>query len=29
VPVAAVLGVIVRHALTHYRKSHFYGAPLP
>jgi predicted PurR-regulated permease PerM len=29
VPVAAVLGVIVRHALTHYRKSSFYGPPLP
>ncbi|GGE06598.1 AI-2E family transporter [Polymorphobacter glacialis] len=25
VPVAAVLGVIVRHALAHYRASHFYG----
>jgi predicted PurR-regulated permease PerM len=29
VPVAAVLGVIVRHALGHYRKSSFYGPPLP
>jgi predicted PurR-regulated permease PerM len=29
VPVAAVLGVIVRHALAHYRTSSFYGAPFP
>lgn len=29
VPVAAVLGVIVRHALAHYRQSQFYGPPLP
>ena len=29
VPVAAVLGVIVRHALAHYRTSNFYDAPLP
>jgi hypothetical protein len=27
VPVAAVLGVIVRAALAHYRASHFYAAP--
>ncbi|MBC7521792.1 MAG: AI-2E family transporter [Sandarakinorhabdus sp.] len=29
VPVAAVLGVIVRHALAHYRQSNFYDPPLP
>jgi predicted PurR-regulated permease PerM len=29
VPVAAVLGVIVRHALAHYRRSNFYDPPLP
>lgn len=29
VPVAAVLGVIVRHALGHYRRSNFYDPPLP
>jgi predicted PurR-regulated permease PerM len=29
VPVAAVLGVLVRHALAHYRQSSFYGPPLP
>jgi predicted PurR-regulated permease PerM len=29
VPVAAVLGVIVRHALAHYRHSNFYDPPLP
>jgi predicted PurR-regulated permease PerM len=29
VPVAAVLGVIVRHALAHYRTSSFYRAPFP
>lgn len=29
VPVAAVLGVIARHALAHYRNSEFYGPPLP
>lgn len=29
VPVAAVLGVVVRYALAHYRRSNFYGPILP